>query len=678
MDRTALFPNLNGILHGGDYNPDQWLDRPDILKKDIELMKKAKINCVTLGVFSWSVYEPVEGEFHFEWLENIIDNLYDNDIYTILATPSGARPAWLDEKYPDSLRVDAYGHRFHHGVRHNHCMSSENFRNKVKIINTKLAEKFANHPAIILWHISNEFGGYCYCDTCKKKFQNYLAKKFNHDINKLNKAWWTNFWSHTYGSFDQIEPPYANGETSILGLNLEWKRFTTFNMTEYMKFEINILRTISKNIPITTNFMKLYEDLDYYQMAKELDIISWDSYPQFHNDKESLEDTFFDNGFNHALFRSMKPNKPFMLMESAPGVVNWNAVNKYRRPGIHKLASMQAIAMGADTVQYFQIRKGRGGFEQFHGAVIDHLGTDDTRIFKEVSEVGDILNKISEVAGSVADNKVAVLFDWDNRWAVDDVKALAQETKNYDNTCIKMWQAFVKLGVDPDVISSDADWSRYKIIIAPMLYLLHDGEAEKIKKFVSEGGQILATYFTGYVDHNLLCYLNGFPGDGLKEVFGIISEEIDSFYPTDRNHILLKGYDNSIEVYDYAELLRVDTADILGIYEEDYIKGTPAVTKNQYGKGNAYYLACRVNPEELKPLFVRMLQDANIEIKHIPDGVEYHTRYGDRTKYEFYSNITDNAIMIDNVKGMELVTRTKIENEFLLNGKQVIVVKSEM
>ena len=223
MSKKILFPQIKGLLHGSDYNPDQWLDRPDILEKDIELMKKAKMTSMSVGIFAWAAYEPSEGEFHMDWLKNIMDKLYENGIYTILATPSGARPAWLDEKYPECMRVNADDHRAHHGFRHNHCMSSPKFREKTGIIINKIIDTVGDHPGLAMWHISNEFGGECFCPLCKKKFQDYLADKFDHDINKLNKAWWTSFWSHTYNDFSQIAPPYANGEFSIMGLNLEWK-----------------------------------------------------------------------------------------------------------------------------------------------------------------------------------------------------------------------------------------------------------------------------------------------------------------------------------------------------------------------------------------------------------------------------------------------------------------------
>ncbi len=673
--RNVLFPKLNGLMHGGDYNPDQWLDRPDILEKDIELMKKAGINEVSLGIFSWSMYEPTEGNFDFSWLRKIMDNLYENGIYTILATPSGARPAWLDAKYPEAMRVDAYGVRNHHGLRHNHCMSSPKYREKVEIIDRKLAEEFADHPGLLMWHISNEFGGECYCEHCTARFRKYLAKKFDNDIEKLNKAWWTAFWSHRYNDFEQIEPPYSNGENCLMGLNLEWKRFTTWSMTDFMKFEIDTVKKVNPNIPATTNFMTLYEGLDYHEMCKEVDVVSWDSYPVFHNDYEAIQDTFMYNAFNHALMRCMKPGQPFMLMESAPGVVNWQPVNKIRRPGNHKLACFQAVACGSDTVQYFQIRKSRGASEQFHGAVIGHDGTEHTRVFREVAEVGELLKKASSVAGSVVDSEVALLFDWDNRWAIADMQGMAQATKNYDKTCVDMWSELLKLGVEADIISQEHDWSKYKVIFAPMMYLLHDGTAEKLKAYVENGGIVFATYLLGYVDKDQLCNLGGFPGQGLSEVFGIVSEELDTFYPTDRNGLIWKnGARIRTEVVDYAELLNVKDAEVLATYASDFYAGSAAVTRKEYGKGVAYYFGCRVAASDMQQMFSQILAEVGVATKELY-GVEYHKRVADDKTYEFYLNYNSDEVILEGVYGTELLTGQQVEGTLKMEPGMVAVVE---
>ena len=675
MEKKILFPQVGGFLHGGDYNPEQWLDRPDILEEDVRLMKKADVNSATLGVFSWSVLEPEEGEFHFEWLEAIIDRLYQNGIYTVLSTPSGARPAWLDAAYPEAMRVDRTGMRAHHGGRHNHCMSSPIYREKVALIDRKLAERFGSHPGVIMYHISNEFSGECFCPHCAKKFKGYLADKYDNDIEKLNAAWWTAFWSHRYNSFEQIEPPFANGETSVMGLNLEWKRFTTWNTNDFMKAEIEVLHSVTPDIPTTANLMRLFGGLDYRKMAPDMDVVSWDNYPTFHNDWETLADTMTETAFQHAVMRSLKRGKPFMMMESAPGLVNWQPVNKLKRPGVHRLACLQAVACGSDSVQYFQWRKGRGSYEQFHGAVVDHIGTDDTRVFREVAEVGELLRKIAPAAGTTVKPRAALLFDWDNRWAIDDAKAFSQASKKYEETCIDIWKAFFRLGVDMDVVGSDEDLSDYNVVAAPMLYMLQPGTAENLKRFVERGGQLFATYCTGYVDKEQLCFLGGFPGDGLKSLFGIVSEEIDSLYPSDRNGIVLE--DGSCwEVRDYAEILRVQDAQVLGTYADDFYKGTAALTCKEYGKGRAYYAAARTAAEQMQPLFGKLLADAGIPVRKLPEGVECHVRSGESGNYAFYLNSTSEQVSVSGVAGRELVTDAEVEGVLTLPAFGVAVVHS--
>lgn len=322
--------NIDRFIYGGDYNPEQWLDRPDIFKQDLLLMKKAHINTVTLGVFSWSTLEPIKDCFNFTWLIDIIDKLYDNGIQVILATPSGARPRWLAETYPEVLRVREDRTRQLYGERHNHCYTSPAYRERVRIINQKLAKTFRNHPGVILWHISNEYRGECHCPLCQEAFRNWLKNKYK-DINSLNRAWWTTFWSHTYNSFHQIESPSSIGDHGLHGLNLDWKRFVTDQTVDFMCEEIHALRDGGATQPVTTNFMDDYKGLNYYNLAKHIDYVSWDSYPAWNKEEEIC--TAYDTAMQHDLMRSMK-QKPFLLMESCPSSPNWQTVSKLKKTWI--------------------------------------------------------------------------------------------------------------------------------------------------------------------------------------------------------------------------------------------------------------------------------------------------------------------------------------------------------
>lgn len=676
--QSPLFDKLPTILHGGDYNPEQWLDRPDILKQDIAWMKQAGINTVTLGVFSWSVYEPCQNEFHFDWLREQIDALYQEGIYTVLATPTGARPAWLDQAYPSALRVQRNGVRNRHGLRHNHCMSSPDFRDRVKIILQQLYAAVGEHPGIILWHISNELGGECMCPLCTARFQQWLKERYHSDIDLLNKAWWTTFWSHRFTDFEQIEPPFANGEPAIHGLNLDWMRFNTWNMTDYMRFEIQTLKELGTTLPFTTNFMCLYPMLDYAKVAKELDLVSWDSYPTWDSQEISRENLAFDVAFDHAQMRGLHPGKPFLLMESTPSLVNWHPFNKLKRPGMHRITSLLAVACGADSVQYFQFRKGRGSFEQYHGAVIDHLNRNDTRVFHDVEALGAELKKLAPLAGSTVQAQAAMIFDQENRWAIKDMAALSKD-RGYEAFVREQYAAFTMQDAELDVIPPQADLSPYKLIVLPMLYLLQPGFAERIKQFTASGGLVLATYLTGYVDESTLCYLNGFPGDGLKELFGLYTEEIDTLYPAEENSTTLPfGSGEPIKLTRFCEIVKPQAAETLARYGQDFYQGTPVLTRNFYGKGQAWYMAARADAEGMTLIYGEMLTACGITHRRLPRGVEHHVRCGQEQRFDLYLNFADDPVQLAlQASGIDLLTGKPESGVLSLPPLGVAVIQSQ-
>lgn len=408
--KKHIIPKIKGLLHGADYNPEQWLDRPDILAKDIELMKQTQCNVMSVGIFSWSTLEPVEGQFQFEWLDHVLDNLAANGISVFLATPSGARPAWLSEQYPDVLRVNSARVKQLHGERHNHCYSSPNYREKVTIINTKLAERYSQHPAVIGWHVSNEYGGDCHCHYCQTEFREWLKNKYG-CLDNLNKLWWSTFWSHTYTRWEQIESPSPIGENSIHALKLDWKRFCTDRVANFCAHEIAPLKSINPDLPTTANLMEYFYDYNYWELAKSIDVVSWDSYPLWHRDSDEAALACY-TGMYHDLMRTLK-NQPFLLMESTPSQTNWQPITKLKKDGVHLLSSLQAVAHGSDSVQYFQWRKSRGSVEKFHGAVIDHVGHANTRTGREVTAVGEYLQQINAVAGTGTQAEVAIIFDWE-------------------------------------------------------------------------------------------------------------------------------------------------------------------------------------------------------------------------------------------------------------------------
>jgi beta-galactosidase len=638
---VAEFPHM---IHGGDYNPDQWVKYKDVWKEDMRLAKLAGINSLSVGIFAWAALEPKEGEYHFEWLDEVMDLMAENGLVAVLATPSGARPAWMSQKYPEVLRVSPTMQRNLHGARHNHCLSSPVYREKVTAINTRLAERYKDHPALGVWHVSNEYGGECHCPLCQEKFRSYLKEKYkNPDV--LNEAWWTAFWSHTYTEWSQVESPSPIGETNTHGLNLDWKRFTTEQHVNFYLHEIAPLKKITPNVPCTANLMGTYPGIDYFRLAEVLDIVSWDNYPQWTGTIKDIE-IGARASFMHDLTRGLKA-KPFMLMESSPSATNWRPVAKLHRPNVHMLQSMQAVAHGSDTVQYFQFRKGRGASEKFHGAVVDHEGTESTRVFRDVAAVGERLKTLDSVVGADTPSAVAIVYDWNVRWALDDIKGMLQKNNNYEQTVIDHYQTFWQMGIPVDIIDSTRSLEGYDMVVAPMLYMLRPGFAEALDAFVNRGGTFVTTYASAYANETDLVFRGGIPGP-LRKCLGIWCEEIDALYPDDSNTINWRG--KLYKAFDLCELIHTEGAEALGTYGSDFYAGQPSLTVNHYGKGKAYYIAARTGQDFLEEFYSNTAKECGIKPvldKPLPRGVTAQVRSDGAEEHVFVMNFTPNKVNLD-------------------------------
>ncbi len=633
------------ILHGGDYNPDQWLDHPEVLEEDVRLMKEANVNCVSLGIFAWAALEPEEGKYDFDWMERIIDRLGEEEIQVVLATPSGAMPHWLTQKYPEAMQVQADGKRNLPGKRHNFCYTSPVMRKKIHAIDSALSERFGRKKNVILWHLSNELGGNfadssCHCELCQEAFRDWLKEKYG-TLDNLNRAYWSSFWSHTYSDWSQLHSPAPHGETTMTALTLDWKRFVTHQMSEFTREEIAAVREHS-DLPVTTNFMYFFKGLDYGKMRDDLDIISWDNYPFWHKTKDEVP-AAVKAAANHNIMRSLK-KQPFLLMESTPSSVSWREFNPVKRPGMHMLSSMQAVAHGSDSVQYFQWRKGRGAFEQFHGAVVGHKNGSNTRTFRQVTELGERLNRLSGlIDGTVNRPKAAVIFDWENWWALEDASGPRQDI-SYIDCILEHYQAMWEAGIDTDFINMDDSLEGYSFVTAPLNYMYKPGYAEKVRKFVEDGGIFATTYFSGIADDTDLCFTGHHP---LADVLGIEQEEIDA--PSEEFPNSFCYGDKTYAAGNLRELIHAaEGTEVVSVYEEDYVKGEPVVTAHSFGKGKAWYLAAAAGEDFLRVFYKDRLREAGLENAlgaELPYGVTVTERVGGGGKeIVFVMNFRDETV----------------------------------
>lgn len=673
------------FLYGGDYNPEQWLDQPEVLKQDLELMKRAQINTVTLDTFSWASIEPREGEYHFEWLDEIFDDIYQMGGHVILATPSGGRPQWMSQKYPEVNQVDEYGRRHRHGFRQNHCYSSPVYRRETRQINTILAKRYGKHPALLMWHVSNELGGQCFCNLCQDNWRQWLQKKY-HTLDNLNQAWYLKVWSGLYSDWSQVLPPNPLGETKVHGMDLDWKRFVTDMTIDFYENEAQPLREITPNIPITTNFMAEGLDkgdyypitgLDYSRFAKKVDIVSWDSYPAWHNDYETLADTAMKSAYTHDCFYSLK-HQPFLIMESTPSCINSQQYNKAKKPGMNILSSLQQIAHGSDSTLYFQIRQAQGDSEKFHGGVIGHDSSSQNRVYQEVAQYGQKLNSIAEIKGAIKHPKVGIFYDWESNWAFNRGGAFGRPTRLGIQTLQKHYSVFWGQDIACEIINGDDDFSKYDLIVAPILYMAKDKTVDKLTKFVETGGTLISSYFSGMVDEYDRVVLGGFPTK-LRTLFGINTKEIDTLYPKQHGHVEFKQ--KSYETKDYNQVIEATTAKVLAKYQNDFYQGTPAVVSNDLGSGKTYYLATRLGDDFLKEFYrpiIDKLHLANDFITKPIYEVSCQTREKNGVKYHFLMNFSEeDQEVLTSRESINVEDGTTVGKRIVLGKYGTLVVKEK-
>ncbi len=647
-------PRFPFLWHGGDYNPDQWRHVPGTVDEDFRLFPLAGINTISISIFGWSVLEPEEGRYEFDWLDDIMERAAKNGMTVVLATPTAAKPNWMAAKYPEVRRMVSPGNecepqRQTQHARHNHCPSSPVYRAKAVAINTLLAQRYGQHPSLAMWHVSNEYGGACHCPLCYQGFREWLQRKYG-SLEKLNHAWWTGFWSHTFTDWEEI----TTIDESIDGMVIDWQRFVTDVTVDFYLTESQPLREITPEIPLTTNMMGYYEPLDYWRFAPHIDVASWDSYPRFHDQPGQTEHVASYTGMMHDFYRSLKKGKPFLLMESSPGPTNWQATNRLLRPGVHRMKSLQAVAHGADSVQYFQIRKGRGGSEKFHAAVIDHVGHENTRMFGEIAQVGRDLTALQPLTGSRKDAPVGLIIDWESRWALAASAGPLPELKQQIETSQVHYHPWWKRGIGVDILNGDADLSGYQVIVAPTLYLLRDGFAERIEEFVAAGGTFIATYLTGIVNEQGLCFRGGWPGP-LRKLLGIWAEEIDYLYDNESNRLLsvadnTVGLEGEFGVSTVCDLIHAETAEVLARYERDFYAGRPAVTCNRFGKGQAWYIAARDNGDLLEAAYGLIARHHGLggTLKgQLPEGVATQQRRNANGEFLFVFNFANEPREVD-------------------------------
>ena len=631
------------IYYGGDYNPDQWDEAT--IAEDMRMFKKAGINLLTLPVFSWSKLEPDEGVYDFEWLDKIIDQIWANGIYVCLATPTTAQPAWLSTRYPEVLPVDIQGRKCTHGMRVFFCVNSLKYRERAAAIAEEFAKRYAHHPALAMWHVANEYGTYCYCPTCQAKFRLWLRKRYG-SVQELNNRWHTTFWGRIVTSFEEVTVPSELNDDYRFNpaIQLDYMRFITDSTAECFQNEYDVLKKYNPEIPIQTNMSGYIKKLDQFEMTKHLDVVGWDNYPWPH-------DPAYFVAMKHDIMRGLKGGQSYVLTEQSPNQQNWQPYNKLKRPGEVRLLSYQAMAHGADTCLFFQMRQSIAGQEKFHGAIITHAGHENTRVFRESEILGHELEKIGDAfLEARTPAKVGMLFDWNNWWSLE-LTSGPNKDMDYLKTFSRYYHAFHRRNIPIDVLNPSFSFEGYDLIVAPMLYMTKEGVAERLTEFVRQGGTLVTTVMSGLVDENDRCVFGEYPGK-LKEVLGIWVEEVDALRPDESNRMVMNGEmplpADSYQCTFLCDLLHAREAKVLASYESDFYAGMPCLTKNSFGKGTAYYIGTEPDDDFLADFMKQVCDDCGLEpVYEAAEGVEVTRRVNEKGTTIFVINHNPNEAWVD-------------------------------
>jgi beta-galactosidase len=670
---ARLRDRLSGrIAFGADYNPEQW--PPDTWADDARLMAEAGVNLVSLGIFSWSQLEPAPGRFEFGWLDRVIDLLWSSGVAVCLATATASPPPWLTRLHPGILPVRADGTRLWPGSRQHYCPSSPAYLDAALALVDRLARHYGDHPALALWHVGNEYGCHvpaCYCDVSAEAFRSWLGQRYQ-DVGELNEAWSTRFWSQQYDDIAEVLPPRASPTFGNPAHQLDYARFSSEALERCFRAEVGRLREITPEVPVTTNFMGFFKPLDYWRWARHEDIVSHDSYPDPADaEPPATAAMAFD------LMRSLHGGAPWLLMEQAPSAVNWRPVNMPKPPGVMRAWSYQAIAHGADGIMYFQWRASRGGAEKFHSAMVPHAGPD-SRVFREVRQLGAELNGLSELTGSRVQAELAIALDWESWWALEldaHPSSLLSQTGLAGAVYRPLWEAHIPV----DFVHPAADLSRYRALIVPGMYLAGSEATGRIAAYAAAGGHVLVTFFSGIVDECDRVRLGGYPG-GWRDLLGIRVTEFRPLPPGLTATAEFAGGGETFTCSAWQDDLELAGATVLASVTSGPGLGAPALTRCAAGRGSAWYLPTLPDPAGLTAVIRAFTAGAGVSpaCPGIPPGVEVMRRRGAAASYLIACNLRpDEAVIPWPSPGRELLSGKLVGSRLVLPGAGVAVVRED-
>ncbi|MEU0112508.1 beta-galactosidase [Streptomyces bobili] len=662
---------LTGLAFGGDYNPEQWPE--SVWQDDVRLMREAGVTMVSVGIFSWALLEPAPGVHDFGWLDRIIDLLHENGIRVDLATPTAAPPVWFYREHPEALPVTADGVRYEFGSRAAICHSNADYRAAAANIATRLAERYGDHPALAMWHVHNEYGvpvSACYCESCAAHFRRWLETTYG-TVDAVNEAWGTAFWGQRYAAFEDINPPRTTPTVGNPGQALDYRRFADATMRENFRMERDILHRLAPGVPVTTNFMTALsqcDSVDYWAWGREVDLVT--------NDHYLITDgrrTHVNLAMAADLTRSVAGGAPWILLEHSTSGVNWQPRNPAKAPGQMARNSLGHVARGSEGAMFFQWRQSRRGAEKFHSSMVPHGGTD-TRVWREVVELGASLDSLRPVRGTRTEADVAVLWDWHSWWA-QNLAWRPSEDHDPRERADAFYEALYDRHLTVDFAHPEADLSQFPLVVVPALYLMTQAAGNNLRTYVENGGTLVVSYFSGIVDASDAVHEGAYPG-ALRDVLGLTVEEFSPLLQGE--HVRITGPGGSELSGDvWTEFVEPRGAETVWTYADGLTAGRPAVTRHRLGEGTAWYVSTRLGAEGLDTLLGRAAEDARLAPRaDLPRDVELVRRSGETGSYLFALNhtATDAKVPLD-TSGTELLTGERAAGRLAVPAGAVRVVR---
>ncbi|GAQ50934.1 beta-galactosidase [Streptomyces acidiscabies] len=661
---------LTRLAFGGDYNPEQWPE--SVWQEDVRLMREAGVTMVSVGIFSWALLEPARGQYDFGWLDRIIGLLHDNGIRVDLGTPTVVPPVWFYREHPEALPVAADGTRYAFGSRGAICHSSAVYRAAAANITTRLAERYADHPALAMWHVHNEYGvpvSACYCDSCAAHFRRWLETTYG-GIEAVNAAWGTAFWGQRYASFEDITPPRTAPTVGNPGQALDFKRFADATMRENFTAERDILHRLAPGVPVTTNFMTALsqcDSVDYWAWGREVDIVT--------NDHYLITDgrrTHVNLAMAADLTRSVGGGAPWILLEHSTSGINWQPRNPAKAPGEMARNSLAHVARGSEGAMFFQWRQSRRGAEKFHSAMVPHGGTD-TRVWREVVELGASLDALNPIRGSRTEADVAVLWDWQSWWA-QNLAWRPSEDADPRERADAFYEALYDRHLTVDFAHPESDLSTYPLVVVPALYLMTEAAGNNLRAYVAGGGTLVVSFFSGIVDEHDAVHDGAYPG-ALRDVLGLTVEEFSPLLAGET--VRLTGADGAELTGDvWSEFVVPRGAETVWSFADGLAAGRPAVTRHRLGEGTAWYVSTRLGAEGLDTVLARAADDAGITPRDLPRDVEVVRRSGENADYLFAINHTAGDVKVPlESAGTELLTGDPASGHLAVPAGAVRVVR---